>query len=294
MPNILTPTVENNTLSVAAIMSQPTLIRTKIAELTEGNELLSTFFTPLGAPVQGGGILHPRLSGAERYTADDVVERAPGDEYQVVRAIDPEYRMAAVRDYGAKTSITDEEIARGDVSALNAKVSQLTNDLVRKLNTKALAAIDEAAPATLATANPWETFLTVGPADLITPNAQRPLADMLRAKRMFADDRLGFVPDTLLASPADAENLGIGYGAELEQVLAAAGLSLVVNPYVSEGRAYVVQKGKAGVLGYEAPLTLDVIDKRETREKLLQVYAVPAFAVDRPQAVKVITGTVTP
>ncbi|BDD84886.1 hypothetical protein TPB0596_46490 [Tsukamurella pulmonis] len=292
--NVLMPRLDGQRVSVAAIMSQPTWLRAKIAELTEGNELVSAFFTAQGEPVQGGGILHPRLKSADRYTADDVVERAPGDEYQVVRAIDPEYRLAAVRDYGAKTTITDEEIARGDMAALNNKVLQLTNTLTRKLNTSALAAIDDATPQAVLAFAAWDTLVTEGPESSLTPSTHRPLADMVRARQASEEDRLGIKLDTLLVSTTDAASLRVGYGPQLADVLAAAEVAMITNPYIETGRAYLVQKGKAGVVGYEAPLTVDVIDRRETRDKVLQVYAVPSYAVDKPQAVKVITGTVTP
>lgn len=292
--NVLMPRLDGQRVSVAAIMSQPTWLRAKIAELTEGNELLSAFFTAQGEPVQGGGILHPRLKSADRYTADDVVERAPGDEYQMVRAIDPEYRLAAVRDYGAKTTITDEEIARGDMAALNNKVLQLTNTLTRKLNTSALAAIDDATPQAVLAFAAWDTLVTEGPESSLTPSTHRPLADMVRARQASEEDRLGIKLDTLLVSTTDAASLRVGYGPQLADVLAAAEVTMITNPYIETGRAYLVEKGKAGVVGYEAPLTVDVIDRRETRDKVLQVYAVPSYAVDKPQAVKVITGTVTP
>ena len=292
--NVLMPRLDGQRVSVAAIMSQPTWLRAKIAELTEGNELVSAFFVAQGEPVQGGGILHPRLKSADRYTADDVVERAPGDEYQMVRAIDPEYRLAAVRDYGAKTTITDEEIARGDMAALNNKVLQLTNTLTRKLNTSALAAIDDATPQAVLAFAAWDTLVTEGPESSLTPSTHRPLADMVRARQASEEDRLGIKLDTLLVSTTDAASLRVGYGRQLADVLAAAEVTMITNPYIETGRAYLVEKGKAGVVGYEAPLTVDVIDRRETRDKVLQVYAVPSYAVDKPQAVKVITGTVTP
>lgn len=292
--NVLMPRLDGQRVSVAAIMSQPTWLRAKIADLTEGNELVSAFFTAQGEPVQGGGILHPRLKSADRYTADDVVERAPGDEYQMVRAIDPEYRLAAVRDYGAKTTITDEEIARGDMAALNNKVLQLTNTLVRKLNTSALAAIDAAEPTEVLAFAAWDVLVTEGPESSLTPSTHRPLADMVRARQNSEEDRLGIKLDTLLVSTTDAASLRVGYGPQLADVLAAAELTLTTNPYVKTGRAYLVQKGKAGIVGYEAPLTVDIIDRRETRDKVIQVYAVPSYAVDKPQAVKIITGTVTP
>lgn len=292
--SILIPSIDGPNVTVAAVMAQPTWLRAKIADLTEGNELLSTFFSPAGATVTGGGILHPRLTGADRYTADDVVERGPGDEYQRVRAIDPDYRLALVKDYGATVEITDEEIDRGDISALNNKVSQLSNTLTRKLNVKALEAIDDAQPDEIPASAAWTSFITVGPADQITPHVLRPLSDLLRARNAFVEDRLGFLPDTLLLSSDDALALSIGYAEDLSNVLTAAGLTMVTNPYVPAGRAYVVQKGKPGIVGYERPLTVDIIDQREKRQKLIQVYAVPAFAVDRPQATKVVTATVQP
>lgn len=291
---ILTPTFGDQKVTVAAVLSHPTWIRAKIDELTEDSELVSSFFSDMGGPVQGGGILHPRLNGDVRYTDGDVVERAPGDEYQRVRAIDPEYRLAAVRDYGASVEITDEEIDRGDLASLNTKVLQLSNTLVRKLNQKALEAIDAAGPDEIPAAAAWDSFLTVGPAESITPHALRPLADLLRAKAQFVADRLGFTPDALVVSGDDALALGVGYAQDLQGVLEAAGVEMITSPYVPTGRVYLVAKGKAGIVGYERPLTVDIIDQRQTRSKLIQCYAVPAFGVDKPQAVKVITGTVTP
>lgn len=48
-----------------------------------------------------------------------------------------------------------------------------------------------------------------------------------------------------------------------------------------------------GTVGFEAPLSVDVIDERKTRSTWVQAYAVPAFAVDRPYAAKKITGLAT-
>ncbi|WP_137725726.1 major capsid protein [Prescottella subtropica] len=292
---ILTPELQKDTLLVKTVMSSPSWIRTKAEELTEKEELLSAFFRPYGGPVIGGGIVHPVGRPGDQYTADDVVERAPGDEYRVVRAVDPEYRVAAVRDYGAKFEVTDEEIARNDTSTLNLNVRQLTNTLVRKLNLSALAAVEQAldqlpGKGTIASSAKWSDLITVGPLDQITPNAQRPLADMVRAQLAADEEQLGIKHDLLLVAPQQEADLRIGYGDTLAAVLASTGLELKSSPYVATGTAYVLKKGGAGYVGYETPLAVEYIDKRENRCKVVQAYAVPSYAVDQPRAVKKIVG----
>ncbi|MFW0787630.1 major capsid protein [Gordonia sp. CPCC 206044] len=281
-------------LTVSGLLAQPSVIRSKIAETAEGSELLSAFFTGLAQPVQGGGILHTRLRTEDRYTEDDVVARAPGDEYQRVRAVDPEFRLALVEDYGGWVDVTDEEVDRSDMSTFTNKMSQLRNTLVRKLNLHALDAVDAADLNTFPAVQPWPDLVTVGPPESLTPNASRPLADLITVRTQFFTDRLGFTPDTLLCGPTDAEALAIGYGEEMTKVLDSVGLTLEVNPYIQAGRVYVLARGKVGVVGYERELTVDVIDERAKRSTRVQAYAVPAFAVDKPQACKVITGTTAP
>lgn len=298
--SILSPRFDGQRVSVAAVLKNPSAIKTKIADLFADDEIVSTFFSPYGAPVEGGGILHPRLKGSDRYTADDVAPRAPGDEYQMVRALDPEMRLAVVNDYGGKFVITDEEVHRNDIISLQDKIAQLSNTVSRKIQTKAIEAIDAATPDTLAASSAWDHVVIEGPDATITPMSARPLSDFARIKALFMDDRMGLKPSTVAVSSTDYTNLVIAYGDKLGDVLASAELALHANPYIPVGRVYLAAKnettgaGKAGSIGFEVPLTVDIIDRRETRDKVIQAYAVPAFAVDKPQAVKVITGTITP
>ncbi|WP_404314347.1 major capsid protein [Prescottella equi] len=292
---ILQPTLDGNELTVSMIMSNPSFITAKVDELTETEELLSTFFRPYASKVEGGGILHPVSRQGDQYTVDDVVERGPGDEYRTVQALDPEYRLAVLRDFGGKFEVTDEEVDRNDIVAMNLKVKQLTNTLVRKLNRSALASVEKAlaelpGAGTIASTASWSDLVTVGPLDQITPNAARPMADMVRAQLAADEEELGIKHDLLLVSPQQEADLRIGYGDTLAAVLASTGLSLKSSPYVADGTAYVLAKGKVGYVGYERRLTVEYIDKREVRSKVVQAYAVPSFAVDQPRAIKKIVG----
>ncbi|MBS9373613.1 major capsid protein [Rhodococcus sp. B50] len=298
---ILTPTAQNNMITVDAIMQNPSFIAGKVAELVEGQELVSVFLSPHAGPIVGGGLAHSVIRPSDKYAADDVVERAPGDEYATVRTTDPEVKIAAVRDWGARFFVEDEKVTRGDLAFVNAEILALSNTVVRKLNTAVLEAVDAALvehlgvgggdfPAT----RPWDQVVTVGAPDTITSNAERPLALLAAAQREADQDRLGLKFDTLVVSPTGAYDLTVAYGENLPAVLATAGVELVTSPYIDEATAYAVARGKAGLLAFETPLTTELIPVRERRGKFVQTYVNPVMAITQPRAIRRLTALVTP
>jgi hypothetical protein len=78
---------------------------------------------------------------------------------------------------------------------------------------------------------------------------------------------------------------------QLPDVLTALGIEQVrTSMQVTSGTAYAVETGQAGRLTFERALTTEVIPDRETRSTWIQAYAVPAFAITKPGAVRKITG----
>lgn len=291
----LRPKVENGSVTVDYIMRNPTFLAGAVDKLIDNLEVMSTFFTISGTPVVGGGIVYSVVSPSMRYTADDVVERGPGDEYAVVRGVDPEARLAAVRDWGGKFDLLDEHVTRNNQAYLKLQLAQLANTLARKLNLATVAAVNDSLSETpgegaIVGSSDWSNFLIVGPADQITPNQARPAADWVNAQLDADEDRLGVRFDTLVVSPTQAANLRVGYGDTLATVLASVGLTMVVLDTLPAGTAYLVEKGRVGTVGFEFPLTVEPIDKRENRKKIIQGFVVPGFAVERPYAVRKITA----
>ena len=82
--------------------------------------------------------------------------------------------------------------------------------------------------------------------------------------------------------------------------LAAVGINKVhTSMQVTNGTAYVVASGRAGVLGFEPSpygvnqsggLTTEIIPDREHRTTWIQSYALPCFAIPIPGAIRKITG----
>lgn len=289
MPSPLIPELTGRRLTVDVALKQPTILRDKITELADEQILLPKVFHPFGAQVQGGGLLYSVIAASDFFTSD-VEKRQDGAEYRVVEGVSPTPELAVVEDWGGKFQVTDAQRARNDISYIDQQTTQLANTIARKLDTRAVAALEAADIATVAVSSPWDALTFVGPDANLTPGPDRPTSHFAHAQELADLEELGVVHDTLLVHPSQARALREAYAENLGAMLESAGLKMFSNPRVPAGTAYVCQGGNVGTVGFEAPLTVDVIDERKTRSTWVQAYAVPAFAVDRPFAAKKITG----
>lgn len=296
MPNPLVPTLSNQQYTMAALLANPSRINKLIARLAANQLVVDAFFRPAASAVSGGGMLYDVMLHGKNFSERDVEKRSPGAEYLITMG-DLVQDLATPQDWGAKVEIWDEELDRYDPTVSANKITQLANTLTRKIDQLAIAAID----AKLAQYNiagvpghNWDDLVTVGPLDSITPNSERPMADIANAALLVRVDDLGVPPpDTMVCHPQQLTALRIGYGAELGDVLASVGINSVrTSMQVANGTAYVVSSGQAGIIGFERPLTTEVIPERTRRSTYVQSYCVPAFAVPTPGAVRKITGLI--
>lgn len=288
MPSLL-PELNGRQLTADYALKQPTIIRDRIAKLADSQLLLGHLFRGYGAPILGGALAYSVLSSADLYTTD-IEKRAPGAEYRVVEGVEPEPQLAFVEDWGGKVVIPVERVIRNDVNYLDQQTTQLANTIARKIDARAVATLDAANPDSIAVATPWDELVTVGDPATLTGSQFLPTASFADAQELADLDELGVVLDKLIVSPGGARALRTAYGRDLAAVLESAGLTMVSNPRIADGAAYVVQSGQVGTIGFEAPLTVDVWEDKSTRSWIVQAFAVPAFAVDRPYAVKKLIG----
>src|SRR6266478_3507616 len=108
MPSALLPQLSGRQLTVDVALNQPTILRHRIAQLTDAQIVLNKLFRFFGGQVQGGGIIYSVVQASDFYTSD-VEKRAPGGEYKVVEGTDPDPKLAVVSDWGAKFQVTDEQ-----------------------------------------------------------------------------------------------------------------------------------------------------------------------------------------
>ncbi len=292
MTSPLIPTLSGQVLSVDAALKHPTIIQTRIAKLADKQLLLGKFFRQLGNPIQGGALLYSTITATDFYAAGGMEKRAPGAEYAVIEGVAPEPRLAPVEDWGAKAILPAEAILRNDANLLDNTVTQLSNTLARKLDTRAVAALQAGGIGSLAPASGWDDLVMVGPLDAITPSAARPSAHWAEVQEMADLEELGVQHDLLVVHPEQAKQLRVSYSENLEAALESAGFTngMFSNPRIPIGTAFVLEQGAVGTVGFELPLTVDIWEEKGTRSWVIQVYAVPAMAVDRPYAAKKIVG----
>lgn len=294
MPNPLVPSISNGQYTMSALLANPTRLNRLIARLTADQLILESFYRPAATAVAGGGLLFDVMLKGGLYAARDVEQRAPGAEYPIA-VTDLPTDLATPLDFGAKLEFRDEDLDRMDPTVSASKITQLANTLARKIDTLAIAAIDAAhvkhgiEPIE---GSDWNSVVTTGPEASLTPNTERPAADIARAALAVAEDELGVAaPNTLVVNPAQLTSVRICYGPETAAVMESVGIATVkASMQCPPGVAYVVSAGQAGVVGFERPLTTEVIPERTRRSTYVQVYAVPAFAVPVPGAVRKITG----
>lgn len=291
MPS-LQPVLDARTLSVDLALRSPSVIQARIAKLLEDQLLVPKLLRQLGAPVSGGGLAYFLVHASDFYTSD-VSMRTPGAEYGVVEGVDPEPRMALLEDWGGKFQISDEQVSRNSVNYLDQQVTQLTNTLARKVDSRAVAKMTAAGIGSYAPASGWGDLAFVGPLDALTPSGDRPTAHWAEVQEMADLEELAVHHDLLICHPEQAKQLKTAYGPDLDEALKSAGFTngMFSNPRVPQGVAWAVEQGAVGTIGWEsAGLVVDVIDDRHTRSKWVQAYAVPAIAIDRPYAAKQIIG----
>ena len=304
MANPLVPTISGNQLSVSSLLGNPTRLNGMIAKLAAEQLVCDAFFRPASSAVTGGQLLYDVLVNGGNFAARDVELRAPGAEY-IITSGEALRDQAVPKDWGAKVQILDEERTRLDPTVLANRLVQLANSITRKIDQLAIAAVDAALSKYSITGVPghdWSLLTTVGPLDDITPNAERPTADISNASLLARVDDLGIAePDTIVMHPGQLQSLRQGYGSELPNVLAGVGIQNVrTSLQVTEGTAYVVTAGAAGVMGFEATpygqtagqngLATEIIPDRERRSIWIQSYAVPVFATVVPGSIRKITG----
>lgn len=290
MPSALLPQLSARSLTVDVALKQPTTIRARIAKLADDQIILDKIYSGLGAQVQGGGILYNVIKASDFFTSD-VERRAPGAEYKVVEGVDPETKLATVEDWGGTFQVTDEQRDRNNVSYLDLQTTQLANTIARKLDNAAIAKLEAAIDsANTITGHSWDDIVTIGPEADLTPSAELPTADLSAAQLKSDLQELGVKHNLLIVHPNQAHALRVAYGDKLDAMLQSAGVTMFSNPRVTAGVAYTLERGAVGAVGFERPLTVDVIDERKTRSWWVQAYAVPAFAVERPYALKKLTG----
>lgn len=287
------PVVAGTNVTVDLAYKQPGRITKRLSDLTLQKFIAPELFSGSGTNTTAGAIIYDVLTINELYTTNDVEQRGPSDEYPAVRGERPTPQTAKSEDWGGKFWMSDEAIRRNDIREMDRLTRQLANTLVRKINQRTVAVLENVITnlpggAGVIPGNDWSDVTLTG--NTPTPNNERPFADLMSAQLAADVEELGYEYNVWVVNPQEYYNLRIAYGPEIMAILADADVSLFRSNRVTAGTAYAAVRGGVGFLDYEQQLQTETWREPKTKQNWVQSSVLPIMGVTDPYAVKKITG----
>lgn len=290
------PTVSGNNITVDMMLNQPTRITRMIMDLSLQRFIVDRIFNSAGG-VAGGALIYDQVQANELYTDEAggrKIERvAPGSEFPIVSSTRLAPKIAEVEKYGGKVFVTDEARERNDSAAMTNQIRQLTNTIIKKINTRGIAELvvqlDALGGAADVPGNDWSSVVTGGAGQ--DSNEDWPAADFAKVQLVADTEELGVVYNIWLVNPQEMANFRIVYGDKFAAVLAANGIDeMYASNRVTAGTAFAVAEGQVGEMRVEKPLGTETWREQSTERTWVQASVRPLFAVTNPLAVKRVTG----
>jgi hypothetical protein len=283
--------VSGTTVSVDVMLDQPTRITRYLSDLSLQNFFANRIFATPGG-VTGGGLVYDQLTVNDIYTTRDVENIEPGAEFPIVDSQRSQPLFAPVEKFGGKFFITDEARLRNDQTTFRIQANKLANTIVRKINTKAIAALDASVAAIGAavtiTGNNWGAYQPQGSSASL-PSAS-PAADFAKAQLAADTAELGVNYNLWITNPAQVAALRTIYGTALAGLLSDNNIEMVATNRVAVGTAYVVEEGMSGEMRFERQLATETWREQLTERTWVQSGVSPVFAVTNPYSVLKVTG----
>jgi hypothetical protein len=190
MPNVYPPappTLSGDTLSISRFLNSPTAIRRRLRDYLDlrfiSDQVLTQRFNS-----SGGAVLYEM---SEPFVTDRPVESvSPGATYPRANLPTGTAAVASVQKWGQAVEVTDEDIDRNTYGGqlIDRNLKKVVNSVIAQVDGVTMSAIASAVTATqAATAGHWSVSGTAAI-----------LRDILLAKKVITDLKLGYNPDTLL------------------------------------------------------------------------------------------------
>lgn len=285
------PTVSGTNITVSAFLNNPTRVQRTVDDLTTQRFVADVIFAD-GPQVTGGAVIYDQVTSDDLYlTGGDVQTIAPGAEFPLLSSADKAPLVAAAQKYGAEVFLTDEEVRRDRRDVLRRELAKLRNNVVRKVDAVAIAALAAAPTLTGAASGDWTTAAT----DRI--------GDIAVGLNAINNTDLGYVADTVLLNPAQeldllkSKDIRDALPRERDDSLIRTGnmgrlmgADFIVSNRVPAGTVYFLQRKVVGSISDEVPLyARPIADERRERTYIHGGRVVVAYVTD-PQAAYRMTG----
>lgn len=284
------PTYSGTTITVDTLLNDPKRITRFLSDLTLRNYISGSIFSNDGG-VSGGAVVYDQLTSNQLFPDRDVQHVEPGAEFPIITNSVLSPQVAQVEKFGGKFFITDEARDRNSLTTFRIAATQLSNAIVRKTDTRALAVLDTALTAASRTAVGvnWGTAVTTANGSVTA--AISPAVDFGKVQLVADTDELGVQFNLWIVNPAQMNAFTTFYGAQnVSGVLAASGVRMIASNRVAAGTAYVLDEGAVGGISYEQGFNTETWREQATERTWVQSSVRPVFYVTNPYSALKITG----
>lgn len=186
-----TPTLTGNLLTIDRMLQNPTYLRRRLRDFRDLRFVSDQVLTSR-LRSSGGAIVYEQ---SEPFVTDRPVRSVPaGGEYPAANLPTGVAGLAAVSKWGQKVELTFEQAKRSQYPGeeVSRALRKVINTVISQVDAVALSAVASAVTQTFAITTAWTAA---------TPTMLR---DVLRAKTVITNLKLGYVPDTLLLTDSAA------------------------------------------------------------------------------------------
>lgn len=260
------PTISGDTLTISRFLNSPAAVQRRLRTLTE-NRFIADVLLSGRFQVSGGSILYEQSETIFTNKLPEAV--TPGGEYPMTTASPGTAALAGVTKWGQDVPVTDEHVGRYGGRAVEVALIKIANQIIRQVDSVALAVIAAAVTQTRAAGSPggvgsaraWSVITN----DPSTSSA--PLMDLMGAAAEMRGLDQGYEPDVAVMSDLSLArvvgNAAIiaGLPREDRNNVTAAGLAafreiaglipLATNNLPVASTAFVIDSTMLGGVGYE-------------------------------------------
>jgi hypothetical protein len=295
-------TVNGTTVTVDTYVNPPTKIPAIIRELVAADEgyFIEDVFGTLGSPVQGGAVVVEETFPEDFFLSADAMPapRAPGAEAPRLASERHEPKVVRPESWAGSIEVTDEAKQRNNVIAVRNQFTKAANtfaDIIQRRGIEVLLDAVESWERTGEAKTNWQEAHTSGVQN-VDPE-KMPHFDIATVLKQFRDDKVGVRPDTLIINTEEALFLdlfypGIGTTLSVDAILSRYGINrIIATPLIDEGKALFVKSGAAGVIGWELPMSQEMVREGQRKTDVYVLECRPVYAAFDASAVFMLTST---
>lgn len=249
------PTISGDEITVSMYLNNPPRVRRLVQDLTSQRFIADRLFTP-GPRATSGSLIYDQVTAQDLFLARDVEQIQPGDPYPILTDTAPTPRVASVDKWGGRVFITDEQRDRNAIDVFVRETRKLTNTIIRKVDSVAIAVLDAAPVNQIALANDWTTS-----------TGANMISNLVDATAPINDVDMGYTADLVMLHPVqfnellknkdfrDAMQVNTGANLLAEGIIGEfLGMAFGRSNRVTPGTFYVAASGAAGGISDEVPL----------------------------------------